>query len=87
METLNQTGILSIQNYPTLQLKGKGVLIGFLDSGIDYLSPLFRNLDGSTRILSIWDQTIQTGTPPDNFFMALNIHNPRLMMRLHQNNH
>ena len=34
METLNQTGILPVQNYPALQLKGKGVLIGFLDSGL-----------------------------------------------------
>lgn len=50
METLNQAGILPVQNYPTLQLKGQGVLIGFLDSGIDYTSRLFRNLDGSTRI-------------------------------------
>ena len=48
METLNQAGILPVQNYPTLQLKGQGVLIGFLDSGIDYTSRLFRNLDGST---------------------------------------
>lgn len=68
LEALNQAGILSIQNYPTLQLKGKGVLIGFLDSGIDYANPVFRNLDGSTRILSIWDQTIQTGTPPNDFY-------------------
>ena len=43
METLNQAGILPVQNYPTLQLKGQGVLIGFLDSGIDYTSRLFRN--------------------------------------------
>ena len=35
METLNQAGILPVQNYPTLQLKGQGVLIGFMDSGID----------------------------------------------------
>lgn len=67
METLNQTGILPIQNYPTLQLKGKGVLIGFMDSGIDYTSSIFRNLDGTTRIVSIWDQTVQSGTPPQNF--------------------
>jgi len=45
METLNQTGILPVQNYPALQLKGKGVLIGFLDSGIDYQNKVFRNLD------------------------------------------
>ncbi len=67
METLNQAGILPIQNYPTLQLKGKGTLIGFLDSGIDYANPVFRNLDGSTRIAAIWDQTVQSGSPPEGF--------------------
>ncbi len=67
METLNQTGILPVQNYPTLQLKGKGILIGFLDSGIDYMNPVFRNLDGTTRIAAIWDQTVQSGSPPEGF--------------------
>ena len=67
MDTMNQTGILPLQTYPTLQLTGKGVLIGFLDSGIDYQNPIFRNLDGSTRIAAIWDQTIQSGTPPEHF--------------------
>lgn len=61
METLNQAGILLIQNYPTLQLKGSGVLIGFVDTGIDYTSSVFRNLDGSTRIEAIWDQTMTPG--------------------------
>ena len=50
METLNQAGILPVQNYPTLQLKGQGVLIGFLDSGIDYTSRLFRNLDARQEL-------------------------------------
>ena len=67
METLNQTGILPVQNYPTLQLKGEGVLIGFLDSGIDYTNQVFRNIDGSTRIAAIWDQTVQSGSPPEGF--------------------
>lgn len=67
METLNQTGILPVQNYPTLQLRGKNILIGFMDSGIDYANPVFRNPDGSTRIAAIWDQTVQSGTPPGNF--------------------
>lgn len=67
METLNQAGILPVQNYPTLQLKGSGILIGFMDSGIDYTNDIFRNLDGSTRIAAIWDQTVQSGTPPRNF--------------------
>lgn len=67
MAALNQTGILPIQNYPTLQLKGRGTLIGFLDSGIDYANPVFRNIDGSTRIAAIWDQTYQSGAPPEGF--------------------
>lgn len=66
-DSLNQAGILPLHNYPTLHLMGKGVLIGFLDSGIDYQNPVFRNLDGTTRIVSIWDQTIQDGTPPEWF--------------------
>ena len=67
LATLNQTGILPVQNYPTLQLSGKGVLIGFLDSGIDYTNSVFRNLDGTTRIAAIWDQTVQSGIPPKTF--------------------
>lgn len=67
MEAMNQAGILPIQNYPTLQLKGANVMIGFIDTGIDYTNALFRNIDGSTRIAGIWDQSIQTGVPPENF--------------------
>ena len=67
MAALNQAGILPVQNYPTLQLKGNGVLLGFMDSGIDYTSSLLRSLDGTTRIVSIWDQTVQSGEPPEGF--------------------
>lgn len=61
---MTQAGITQVQNYPTLNLQGTGVMIGFIDTGIDYQNPVFRNLDGSTRIAEIWDQTIQEGTPP-----------------------
>lgn len=40
------------------ELTGRGTLIGFIDSGIDYAHPDFRNNDGSTRISALWDQTI-----------------------------
>ncbi len=78
MDTLNQTGILPMQNYPTLQLTGKGVLIGFLDSGIDYQNPIFQKIDGSSRIVGIWDQTIQTGTPPEGFFFGSEYDNDQI---------
>ena len=50
MQALNQAGILPIQNHSTLQLSGKQVMIGFLDTGIDYENPVFQNLDKTTRI-------------------------------------
>ena len=62
--SLEQSGILSTQSQPVLSLKGSGILIGFLDSGIDYTHPAFRNTDGTTRILGLWDQSVQTGPPP-----------------------
>lgn len=64
---LEASGILRMQNYPTLELKGKGVLIGFIDTGIDYSNMVFRNIDGSSRIAAIWDQTERSGTPPEDF--------------------
>lgn len=65
--SLETSGILSVQAQPYLDLSGKDVLIGFLDSGIDYTHPAFRNSDGTTRILGIWDQSDQNGTPPPGF--------------------
>ena len=55
--SLEVSGILALQNQPTLALKGRGVLVGMVDTGIDYTSPVFQNADGTTRIHSIWDQT------------------------------
>lgn len=37
---------------------GKGVIIAVVDSGIDYAHPDFCNADGTTRILLLWDQTL-----------------------------
>lgn len=45
-------------------LSGKNVLIAVIDSGIDYAHPDFRKEDGTTRILSLWDQTIPGGSVP-----------------------
>lgn len=61
------SGIAQVQREP-LSLTGQGCVIVFIDTGIDYTNPVFRNPDGSSRILAIWDQTIQTGTAPEGFF-------------------
>lgn len=55
------------QSFPLL---GKDVLIGIVDSGIDYENPDFRNADGTTRILALWDQTLQNGKPPQEYHIG-----------------
>lgn len=65
--SLESSGVNTVQNNPNLALFGRGVLVAVIDTGIDYGHPAFRNSDGSTRIVSIWDQTVQTGTIPTNF--------------------
>ncbi|MDF2588997.1 MAG: hypothetical protein K0S41_2838, partial [Anaerocolumna sp.] len=45
-------------------LFGNGVIVAIIDSGIDYAHPDFRNPNGTTRILELWDQTIQGSPPP-----------------------
>ena len=48
-------------------LSGRGVLMAVLDSGIDYTHPDFRQEDGSTRIVALWDQTSDFGMPPEGY--------------------
>ena len=55
---LEQLGVNKVQTNPNFALYGTGTLIGFIDSGINYLHPAFLYSDKSTRIYSIWDQTI-----------------------------
>lgn len=52
------TGITRTLNQPFLNLSGRGVIIGFVDTGIDYLKEAFMFEDGRTKILNIWDQTV-----------------------------
>jgi len=54
---------LQTANY---NLFGVGVLVAIIDSGIDYAHLDFRNVDGTTRIAALWDQTI-SGSPPEGF--------------------
>lgn len=62
--SLINSGILQIQR-PPLSLKGNGVVIAFIDTGIRFAREEFLNEAGNTRVLAIWDQTVQTGEPPE----------------------
>ncbi len=69
---LHNGNAVNYQNVDNAYLKGysgTGVIVGIVDTGIDFYHPMFRNNDAtsSTRILSIWDQTAGTGTPPEGY--------------------
>lgn len=68
-EAIEASRINDLRSIPALDFRGKGVLVGIVDTGIDYTNPVFVREDGSTKIAYIWDQTIETGiSPPDAMF-------------------
>ena len=66
---LKAAGILRVQKQPFLDLRGSGVLVGIVDTGIDYTNSVFRYEDGGSKIASIYDQTAM-GTPPFDFVIG-----------------
>ena len=61
------SGVGRIRRQEGLGLLGQGVLVGFVDTGIDYMHPAFRYEDGSSKIVAIWDQTQENGIKPVGF--------------------
>ncbi len=49
---------LPVQSAGGMDLSGRGILAGIVDSGIDYFHDDFRNEDGSSRILFLYDQVL-----------------------------
>ena len=65
-EAMDSAGITQVREQPYLNLTGQGVIIGFVDTGIDYTNPIFHYEDGTSKINSIWDQTVKEGSLPDD---------------------
>ena len=63
----SESGILPVHYSPASGYRGNGVLVSIIDTGIDYTHPAFRFSNGSTRMLSIWDQTVQSDNVPERF--------------------
>ena len=58
VQGIRQSCVLPVRRSPYF-LEGRDVITAIIDSGIAYFHPDFRNEDGSTRILALWDQTLQ----------------------------
>lgn len=64
-----QSGIEQVKSQP-LNLTGLNTLIGVIDSGLRFsLSPFLDEL-GLTRVVSLWDQSEEDGTPPEGFLIG-----------------
>ena len=65
-------------------LSGAGVLVAVIDSGIDYAHPDFQRADGTTRIVSLWDQTIPASgglSAPAGYFLGTEYDEARINER------
>lgn len=64
--SLDAACIPPVQRETGLNLSGRGVLIGIVDSGLDLTHPEFLGGDGTSRVVAFWDMTAE-GTPPEGF--------------------
>jgi subtilisin family serine protease len=85
MRSLEAAGIYQVQQQPYLNLKGKGVLIGFVDTGIDYTKDTFRYEDGTSKIQYIYDQTVR-GNTPEGFYIGTEYNNSQINEALKSEN-
>lgn len=60
ISAIEASGVYLLEEQKALGLTGKGVVVGIIDTGIDYLNEEFMDNEGNTRISFIWDQTIDT---------------------------
>ncbi|MCI8860534.1 MAG: S8 family peptidase [Lachnospiraceae bacterium] len=63
-------------------LTGRGVIVAILDSGIDYSHPDFRNTDGSTRILALYDESLDREFTAEEINQALKATNEQERFRI-----
>mgnify|MGYP003290644567 CR=1 FL=1 len=66
-ENLEEIGVNRVRRISGFDYRGSGILLGFVDTGIDYTHPVFLTASGTSRVKAIWDQNTQSGEPPEGF--------------------
>jgi subtilisin family serine protease len=83
---LEASGVEEIRNIPSFNLRGEGVLVGIIDTGINYTLPVFKKADGTSKIISIWDQSIQSNNFPYDYAFGSEYHTEQINQALQSEN-
>lgn len=67
-------------------LQGEGIVVALIDSGIDYLNQDFINEDGTSKILYLWDQESDYGSPPEGMLFGSEFTKEEINQAISQNN-
>ncbi len=66
---------------------GSGVLIGYIDGGIDYRNPVFRYKDNTTKVTAMWDQSIDSiDSYPEDFYYGTEYSREQINIALNSDN-
>ncbi|HAN20988.1 MAG: hypothetical protein A2Y15_03245 [Clostridiales bacterium GWF2_36_10] len=84
-ESLEAAGIIQVQEQPFLDLRGSGVLVGIVDTGIDYTNKAFRYEDGTSKIQFLYDQTLR-GPHPEGFYVGVEFTKEQIDLALQSEN-
>jgi subtilisin family serine protease len=82
--SLEASTVIQVQRHPALDLRGRGTLIGIIDTGIDFTKETFMFEDGTSKIRYLWDQTIE-GNAPGDFLIGSEYTNEQLNRALRSN--
>ncbi|MCC3865991.1 S8 family peptidase [Terrisporobacter petrolearius] len=85
VNTLDASGISNFIN-PYANLTGEGILVAIIDSGIDYLHPDFIKDDGTSKIVSIWNQESDKSNPPIGMTFGSEYSNEEINEAIKNNN-
>lgn len=83
LASIEASGINNLRKEENFDLKGSNVLVGFVDTGIEYRNTAFQNPDGTTRIISIWDQGIDSSSYPKDFFYGTEYNRDEINLAIH----
>lgn len=74
---LETSGVTQVQQQPYLALRGRGTLIAFIDTGIDYTKKAFQYGNNTSRIQYVWDQTVE-GNAPEGYHIGTEYSNSQI---------